>query len=260
MKCPACLAETPSNFQYCLHCGSDNGPITVVRRGSPTKTGPIDSPSFSGYGNPKTSGGGVVTFVGFGTAFASLVVLCLLAVGAVYLYTSPESNGQQPQPRRAALGVPTATPFPTPLPTATPLPTPTPRRVEALPPPRPISTAEEFTLPRPATIVSESFIVGARSFKAWNLNITSSEAIVTGRFRASGSMGNDIQCLILGDDAFENWRNNHASSALYNSGKTTVDTLHVRLSQGHYFLVFNNKFALLSNKAVTAAIQLEAIP
>lgn len=79
---------------------------------------------------------------------------------------------------------------------------------------------------------------------------------VTGRFRAAGGSGNDIQVLILDSDQFENWRNGHNTSAYYNSQKVTVSNVDAMLREGTYYLVFNNNFSAFSNKAITADIKL----
>jgi len=56
---------------------------------------------------------------------------------------------------------------------------------------------------------------------------------------------------------FENWKNHHSASTYYNSGKVTVGTIDAQLGSGTYFLVFDNTFSLLSNKAISSDIKIQ---
>jgi len=75
---------------------------------------------------------------------------------------------------------------------------------------------------------------------------------VQGHFTATGGLGNDIFVFLLNQDAFTNWQNKHQASAYYNSGKVTVGDLNAALPNdaGTYYLVFDNRFSLLTAKAV----------
>jgi len=105
-------------------------------------------------------------------------------------------------------------------------------------------------------IVNTAFTVKAGDAKYWNFRVGSSGANVVGRFRAEGGSGNDIKCLILDGDSFENWRNGHKVRTYYNSEKITVANINVNLPEGDYVLVFDNTFSGLSNKAVTANVEM----
>lgn len=106
-----------------------------------------------------------------------------------------------------------------------------------------------------AAIVNTAFTVKAGDAKYWNFQVGSAGANVIGRFRAEGGGGNDIKCLILDADSFENWRNGHRVKTYYNSEKITVANINVNLPPGEYVLVFDNTFSALSNKAVTANVE-----
>ena len=108
-----------------------------------------------------------------------------------------------------------------------------------------------------AVIVNTAFTVKAGDAKYWTFRVGGDRANVVGRFRAEGGTGNDIKCLILDGDSFENWRNGHKVRTYYNSEKITVANVNVRLGQGDYVLVFDNTFSPISNKAVTANIELQ---
>ena len=82
-----------------------------------------------------------------------------------------------------------------------------------------------------AVIVNTAFTVKAGDAKYWSFRVGSSGANVVGRFRAEGGGGNDIKCLILDADSFENWRNGHRVRTYYNSEKITVANINVRFLQ-----------------------------
>jgi hypothetical protein len=110
--------------------------------------------------------------------------------------------------------------------------------------------------PGRAVIVNTAFTVKAGDAKYWTFRVGSEGANVVGRFRAEGGSGNDIRCLILDGDSFENWRNGHKVRTYYNSDKITVANINVRLGEGEYVLVFDNTFSAISPKAVTANVEL----
>ena len=107
-----------------------------------------------------------------------------------------------------------------------------------------------------AVIVNTAFTVKAGDAKYWNFQVESAGANVVGRFRAEGGSGNDIKCLILDADSFENWRNGHRVKTYYNSEKITVANVNVNLPPGEYVLVFDNTYSILTNKAVTANVEM----
>jgi hypothetical protein len=106
-------------------------------------------------------------------------------------------------------------------------------------------------------IVNSAFTVGAGAVKYWEFHVDSDGANIVGRLRAEGGSGNDINCLILDSDSFENWRNGHRVSTYYNSGKITVANINVTLAEGDYILVFDNTFSAVSNKAITARVEIQ---
>lgn len=107
-----------------------------------------------------------------------------------------------------------------------------------------------------ASIVNTAFTVKAGDARFWNFHVGGYGANVVGRFRAEGGGGNDIICLILDGDSFENWRNGHPVRTYYNSGKITVANIRARLPEGDYVLVFSNTFSSVSNKAVSANVEM----
>lgn len=114
--------------------------------------------------------------------------------------------------------------------------------------------------PRVMTLVDTAFTLNAGQGWHWNFSVPASATSVKveGTFTASGGAGNDVEVFLLNDDEFVNWQNGHAVHTLYNSGRMTQGTLNAVLppGAGTYHLVFNNKFSLLSPKAVRASIRL----
>jgi hypothetical protein len=80
-------------------------------------------------------------------------------------------------------------------------------------------------------------------------NVT--DVVVDGHLIASGGTGNDIECYIVDEDGFTNFKNGHPSSTYYNSGKVTTAKIQAsNLSAGTYYIMLDNRFSLLTPKAV----------
>jgi len=63
---------------------------------------------------------------------------------------------------------------------------------------------------------------------------------------------------VLTEDGLTNCQNGHSATPLYNSGRVTQDSVNIALPSdaGTYYLVFSNKFSLLTPKAVQTNITL----
>ena len=107
------------------------------------------------------------------------------------------------------------------------------------------------------SIVNGSFIVGPRNFKPYKIEVApgSVNPRLEGTFNASGA-NNDIEVFLLEQSQFQNWEQRNKFTAAYQSGRVTSDKLQVPLSPqgGTYYVVFSNRFSMLSNKAVVADI------
>jgi hypothetical protein len=108
-------------------------------------------------------------------------------------------------------------------------------------------------------IVTGAFIVEPRTFKPFRISLGPgmTNARLEGTFTASGAR-NDIEVTLLNESQFVNWQNRRQFEAAYASGRVTSGTISVSLPQGPgtYFVVFSNRFSLISNKAVVADVQL----
>lgn len=107
-------------------------------------------------------------------------------------------------------------------------------------------------------IFSGQLVVKAGQYRFWTVTISPqmTNAELIGSFHASGGSGNDIQAVISNQSEFENWKNGHKANVYYGSGKTTNGQFNVRLAPGTYVLAFSNAFSLITNKEVTADVEL----
>ena len=104
------------------------------------------------------------------------------------------------------------------------------------------------------TVKNPALLINALNFSYFKLDVPSgaTSVLLHGNFTASGGVGNDVEVFVLPENDFVNWLNRHAAKTFYNSGKVTVGTFDVNLPSdaGTYYLVFNNKFSLLTQKTV----------
>lgn len=98
-------------------------------------------------------------------------------------------------------------------------------------------------------LAERAFTVDAGEFKWFEYDFSAATEL-KGRFRAQGGK-NDIEAYIMDADNFENWRNRNESTAYYSSGRVTVANFNVRLGAGKYFLIFSNRWSVMTPKAVT---------
>jgi hypothetical protein len=105
---------------------------------------------------------------------------------------------------------------------------------------------------RTTTLVNPALVVKPLNYSYFKLDVPSgaTSVLLHGNFTASGGMGNDIEVFVLPESDFVNWQNGHSAKTFYNSGKVTVGSLNVNLpaDAGTYYLVFSNKFSLLTQK------------
>lgn len=102
-------------------------------------------------------------------------------------------------------------------------------------------------------IVSDKISVEAGRFVYWAFEVTRRYDVVQGRFRVTA--GKDVEAFIFDQDGFENFSNGTRAKTWYNSGRVTVDSPKLRLRPGTYYLVFSNKFSVVTNKLVEVDIR-----
>ncbi len=136
----------------------------------------------------------------------------------------------------------------------------------------PIQQANRSSVPPPASQQSQqlpeqqhrqstgnvAFTVNAGGMSNYKFTVPAAASNVTmkGHFTASG--GSDIQIVVVNEDEYVNWQNGHPTKTFYNSGKVTQDSFNITLPSdaATYYVVFSNKFSLLTPKAVQASVDL----
>jgi len=112
-------------------------------------------------------------------------------------------------------------------------------------------TKQRFT----AKLPQNAFTVSARGFQSTRFVVPegATDINVEGRFSATGGSGNDVEVFLLDEDGYVNFQNNHRVGTYFNSGRATQGGISVSLPKhGTYYLVFNNRFSVMSPKAVQA--------
>ena len=116
-------------------------------------------------------------------------------------------------------------------------------------------TLQRFTEP----VATGTFVVEPRNYKMFKVVVNDSmtNPRLEGTFSATGAR-NDIEVTLLDDAQYANWQNRRRFEAAYESGRVTNGTLGIDLpaGPGTWWVVFSNRFSLLSNKAVVADVQL----
>ena len=125
-------------------------------------------------------------------------------------------------------------------------------------PPGTAATAQAMS----TVVVSGSFIVEPRNYKPFKVVVAPemSRACVEGTFTATGA-NNDIEVTLLEETEYLNWQNRHKFEASYESGRVTAGKLKVELPEtpATYFVVFSNRFSIISNKSVVADVKLQYV-
>lgn len=103
-------------------------------------------------------------------------------------------------------------------------------------------------------IVDKPFHVRQDSYTWFEFSTDGNQGIY-GDFSVEGGR-NDIECYVLDETGFINFKNKNDFRSYFRSGNVTVEKLSGRFPQGNYYLVFKNP-AWFDNKTVTANIWLE---
>jgi zinc-ribbon domain len=129
-------------------------------------------------------------------------------------------------------------------------------------------------------ILDEPFSVGPHTFRYYKFSLPegSVNVAVVGQFTSAADnsnpgnhkvaarpksvekedIDNNVEVYVLTDSAFTVWQNGYATSSLYESGKVAAGTVQadVPAGAGIYYLVFSNKSAPKTSKAVHATVLL----
>lgn len=121
-----------------------------------------------------------------------------------------------------------------------------------------------FPLPSEAqeqelVITRENFQVaaGTHTRTAFKLNTYVRNGRIAGSAQASGGTTGDIRVLIFTEDQYLTWTKGQRARVLYDSGRRRSVVLSVPVtSPGTYYVVFDNSFAIVAAKTVSADIRL----
>jgi hypothetical protein len=247
MFCPQCGHQNPDAAKYCMQCGFQYAPGSATYN---TRTPSITQPQTVIV---KRGGGGVLPFILLLVlAGGGLAAFLLLNSGVLVRQkdwlgrekpivdvkaSDKEISGRVNLPEVQQPRAPVRRVAPAPV---------------SAPPP-----AYDYQPTTPAgggSLVNETFSVSGGAAKWWTFTVPEGTSCrVVGSFRARGGSGNDIDVGITD----ENGANGHRGRFWYSSGKTTTDNIDVQLGPGTYYIVFNNRFSVFSDKAVAANIRTE---
>ncbi len=118
---------------------------------------------------------------------------------------------------------------------------------------RTLKSIKDLAAP-PMALTPSTFTIGAETKQ---FQFRSSGQHVFGQFKAEGASKNNIRVFIFDEEGFENWQNGRTAKMAYDSGRVAVGKIDARLKPGTYYLVFDNSFSGLSNKAITSNIQIQ---
>jgi hypothetical protein len=129
------------------------------------------------------------------------------------------------------------------------------------------------------TILDSAFSVGAHTFRYYKFALPEGSVNVTvvGQFKSAADSpsvanrknqvsdknkdaeaDNNVEVYVLTEPAFTVWQNGYATSSLYESGKVAEGSVQAEIPAGAgiYYLVFSNKSAPKTPKAVHATVLL----
>jgi len=107
-------------------------------------------------------------------------------------------------------------------------------------------------------IVRSTFRVDAAQTAYWSFKIPTYvvDGRIAGNAMAAGGAGNDIRLLVMTEQQFQLWQLNRQTQSLFDSGQRRSVVLSVRVNDpGTYYVVFDNRFSLVSPKNVSADVR-----
>jgi hypothetical protein len=188
---------------------------------------------------------------------AIIVLLAILGVGSVLLYkvTQPPDQSAQSSTQNTNIQPRSRTSITTPAPVSAPVPTPPPVHTA---PTQNTNVAPEPPLinePKRVTILSDTFEVKPQQYFTAPFTVPRDGARITGRFRAIS--GDNIMVHILDTDGYTNFEHRNPFRSYYDSGKSAVGSIDMRMASGSYYLVFENSYSIISKKVVQAIVTME---
>jgi len=217
MFCNCCGTQLPDDSRFCVKCGNAL-PATATKPTATTGTGAVAVPAIGPLDDRQRLHGLVEPKpLKRRIAIWFFVPLVVLVIG--FLIFSINSNGPQDENPLQRL------------------------------------TATEYT----AKLPEENFAVHALGTNSVKFEVPTGafDVRADGEFTTEGGSGNDIEAYIFDEDGFVNWQNRHDARPYYSSGRVTRGSIKVTLPGPRtYYVVFSNKFSLLSTKNVEAHVTL----
>lgn len=109
------------------------------------------------------------------------------------------------------------------------------------------------------TLVPTSLVVAARSWTSFPFTISDSDrtARLTGHFEAKGGGHDAISAYIVNQEGYDNFRNNSRFSSVWGTpGELHTSSFDLRLTPGNYYLVFDNRNSIFTEKVVNVSASL----
>ena len=214
MFCHRCGTELPDDAQFCRKCGQ-SVPGATPAPPAPTLATPTQDAAIAPAMTSAPPMPAPARPKRHIAIYFLLLVLMLAIVWIVYRANAPDRGGGTPLQR---------------------------------------TVAQQYTLTMPAA----SLDVNALSLNVTKFSIPDGafDARIEGHFTVSGGSGDDIEAYIFDDNSFTAWQDRHVAVPIYNSGRVTEGNIKVSLpaGAGTYWLVFNNRFSLVSAKTVDVKV------
>lgn len=106
------------------------------------------------------------------------------------------------------------------------------------------------------TVLDTAFTVNSGNWSAYKFEVPAGakNAKLDGHFAAKGGMNNSIEVFVTNEDGMANLKNRNQYKRFYFSGRVTQNSINVPLppTPDTYYLVFDNRFALMIPRAVEA--------
>lgn len=234
MQCPECWHHVPAQSAFCNHCGHELARTRVA----PQQVVPIKQSHLTPRPTAKWSRPG--------SALAIMVWLfvAIICVGAgVFIYDHWPQHEESSRRTQSSTYEPKLS---APARTVTTYLPPTPEPTPYIPP-----------APPPHDVANGIMQVDALTYRyiAFTVVPSSYQSLLVGRFNAAGGQ-NDINVVVIPAAEMSNFQDFRIYRQFYNSGYITTARVKVPLPPGDYYLIFNNRRALLTAKTVEAYFEL----
>ncbi len=108
--------------------------------------------------------------------------------------------------------------------------------------------------PHSIPVASEGLTINQLGYSYYKFQVPTKASGVEfhGNFTASGGAGNMIEAFLFSENGYASWQRQQNADPFYSSGRVSMDRMDANLPSGPgtYYLVFNNKFSLLSPKTI----------